>query len=269
MSIALVNITQFNESRQPMFGGDSFNMATMTREFIGPVELEQAFLQRWKVTTPDTEFPNFALSEPPSSTDFGAGLKQVTLTFVGMPGADLPQPIVRKGSSLETAQVGLMPNFGSYQSFGAIFTGIGNQPLYTGAQIQGSQVIANTPTGLRPIPMADLLITNGALTITYRSPWTEFRYVSKKEPVERKYKEKLMFTQGDFEILDLRPTNFIGRPVINSVVREVDFQAERAGRHWHCIERNQGMLMSLPASLKGILAQVQISGQKPKVYNVT
>lgn len=259
----------FEESEEPQFTIDDYGADEMVRTFLGRSDLLKEFLRGWKKKVADTEFPQLSVTNR-SCASWCPGMVQVKLIFKGLLDDDLPDPMVEGGWVTETSQVGLITGFGSFAQLGHIDLGLGNRGGSTGATGINMNLRLVVPGAGRDYTLRELAELEAAeVAITYRSPMTQFRYVTRKEPKKPLYSNVLLVSDGDFEISDVRPAIFAGRPVLNREIKTIEFRKARIGRYWEVSEATQGFLVSSKVAMRGVIGRFRVTGKKPHTLNIT
>lgn len=242
---------------------NEYGLDVMVRPFFGmEAEIRDLAPRRGD---PDLWLPNFTCTD--RSFQSGKGMTcTAMITYKGIVGTDLPPPSVKGGWKETSTQLSTAQGMGPFASLGMLDVGMGK----SGGNGSTSVTPTNGADGSQAAQSSlDNIIKaiSAEVSVTYNSPTTTFLYVTKKEPKKPRYPNVLLASAGDFEILEILPASFHGRPVCNREVRTMSFEKEKVGRFWQVQEVNQGILTSLPVALQGAKALAFASDKKPRLIN--
>lgn len=214
----------------------------------------------------DEWLPNFICTD--RSFVSGKGKTATALvTYKGLIGSDLPQPNVKGGWREASAQLSTTRSEGKYGELGMLMLGLGNGGGAGADNVtptNGSNGSAGSANSLVGIAEKQ----SGEVTVTYHSPTTSFMYITRKEPKKPKYAGVLLASESDFQIIEIQPASFRGRPIANGEVRTIEFEKDKVGSFWEVMEVNQGILTSLPVAMGGVKAVNFPPGNRPKTLSL-
>lgn len=245
---------------------NEYGLDTMVRPFFGMAD--EIMTLAPKRGEADLWFPNFSMTD--ISYVFGRGCTATALvTYKGLVGNDLPPPTVRGGWSETSAQLSTTRARGLFADRGMMELGLGNLGLTDGGS--NTSIIPQNGTGgagdaatLKSLGEEQ----TGEVTVTYHSPTTTYLYITRKEPKKQKYYGSILASDGDFQIIEIQPASFKGRPICNREIRTIRFDKEKVGRYWQVMEVNQGILTSLPVALRSMRALSFPTGYRPRALDM-
>lgn len=245
---------------------NEFGLDTMVRPYFAMAEeIMELVPKRGEV---DLWLPNFSCTDV--SYVYGRGLTATAMvTYKGLVGNDLPPPSVKGGWAEASAQLSTTRASGLFGDLGMLDLGLGNAGLTEGGgsfSITPQNGTGGTGTAQTLQSLAEE--QTGEVTVTYHSPTTTYLYITRKEPRRPKYFGSLLASDGDFEIIEIQPASFKGRPIVNREVRTMRFDKEKVGRYWQVMEVNQGLLTSLPVAMRGMRAATFWPGFRPRMLDI-
>lgn len=237
-----------------VWGDNDYGLDLLTRPFLGFTDEIYGLLPNYG--DPDDFMPNMKLTN--RQVTEGAGMQSIALlTYKGIRSGVLPPPSVEGGYSLTTTQVSTVAGYGTYSTAGVIALQLGSivrrlgleganrQRLILFRKVIDDQILEGKT--LEEIAQEE----SGEVNITYNSPSTTFMYVEKKEPKKPKFAGQLLATDGDYEIKDIQPASFKGRPICNHVVQTETFHKKKQGSFWECMEVNKGLITNIKVAMGG------------------
>lgn len=264
-NLEFIGDCEFDEAEgSGILAEDFWGMDELTRVFEGRSDLLGRFMAGLRKKYFDYEFPQLGITNRSAKSD--NGITTVEVKYKGLLDNDLPDPVVEGGWVEDTASIGLVLGYGKMAARGWIDLNLGNK----GSDL--ARNLAQSPYILDAVDksLEELSDEESAeIEITYNAPTTSFYYVTRKEPKGPKYGQTILLSEGDFEITDIRPAIFRGRPIINREIRTVAWNKRRAGNYWECSETSQGKLVSTKVAMRGTAGKFKISGRRPKTLNFT
>lgn len=215
---------------------------------------------------PDQWLPNFVVTDR-SFVSGRAKTATALITYKGLIGNDLPPPTVKGGWRETSAQLSTTRSLGKFGDLGMLDIGVGSGGTNNNGSVtptNGGDGSAGGATSLTALAESQ----SGEVSVTYHSPTTTFFYISRKEPKKPRFPNVLLASDGDFQIVEILPASFRGRPIANREIRTISFEKEKVGRYWQVMEANQGLLTSLPVTMMGAKAMSFPPGYKPRQLNL-
>lgn len=249
---------------------NGFGLNVLNRPYFGFIEEIYSLIPPYDSS--DEFFPYMKLVD--WTVTEGRGRTAVAvLMFKGIRDGNIPPESVEGGFNQASVQLSTIRGRGDYATSGMIDLGLGNLAGGTGVDGKNANKILQLPyiaqqqESFFQATLAQLATEeSGEVSVSYKSPTTTWMYVTQKEPKKPKHIGELLATEGDFDVDDIQPASFQGRPVCNREVRTVRFSKRRQGSWWECIEVNQGVLSNLKVTMRGIRGNVPVK-RKGSLHN--
>lgn len=209
---------------------------TLSRPFFGFTDEIYNLLP--KEGDPDEYFPSMRRTTY-SVTEGRGRMSVANVVYAGIIDDALPNPVVEGGWTESSAQLAVRQS----DRFAN-----GSSSIYG-----GTMHLAPGKENTTPEDLQDDNDATAEANITYHTPVTTFKYITRKRPTGPRFRGVLLSGTADFSVVEIRPASIRGTILYVRQIRTVEFQTTKIGAYFQVMEKNQGYLVS-PKIAKGVLA---------------